>query len=956
MLGRIKDRIRRTTSLSSEASNSASDNLDGLSSNGGGGGRVRMGRDGAGGTNGTNSSGHDPYRTTSTSLDYHAKLTDLASFDACVEASDALAASSLSSSSSSRNKNAPAVNAADVAAAAASIDDYDDDETTTGIANCSVIVSPDGDLWLMQPSTSSSDENEPNAGISMNINSKSFDDSNVDLDSSVIIGNDLKSAKELNGFSAMGWSAAATSLAIRQTEQTMRHTEQFLSQIHQAAVDSQKLNLVACQKLRLATGIGEYPSTTLQSSFPPTPLPKELRKNPPRPSSFELNSLSDHERMGGSSTWNSKGRGNSRDNNILELSPHRVGPLVYSGSSLYAAMIALELYYTRIPVPRPTVPKQLTDRADQTAERAYHREKTLHELQRRADQVEQRLQQAKEYAHQRWRMVHAAEELVTQLVEQRMWMRSQAREQQRMEAMEAETRNHEQNAVSFATSAEIWDIVAAATASMEDGDFTPIDFPSAPMSGVMDQTGQEHSDRTVHLNGHNDASGLPSTSSSSVINIPIASRAEIEQECSLPALRAAALAADDAVEDAAQALLNCLSILDTTRRSARVAAETSLLAACNAQAESLQRIVRLERVALQERMAQLDQLEHVTSQINVRQDLDRYITVDKKQRGGSTWMGDYDDGGIASALAILSSHVEGSTGMGPGGSPAHNQVTWSEESDEATSPEVLEDAINEIFDTELNGDVDQKESFDKTLDLLCRVAADRNAPRSKRSIICYALNAKRTSAELTNQVNFDALCNVFAAILSGCDHEAGGVANAKMCMMLSQTFYIVNDSGDDSPVEESRNAASPSSSSSARNKRIYVKSKLIGHSLWEEDEFWDQALYQCVTESLTHSGVMANFDRSHNHRSVQPKSEWADTKTLRWHDLTHAERSEAASQVHAVVFAQLGALAHSMMEFGCGRERSCAFVRRMSVRNQLPISQRTMLLQHLVGNSTGEDE
>ena len=69
---------------------------------------------------------------------------------------------------------------------------------------------------------------------------------------------------------------------------------------------------------------------------------------------------------------------------------------------------------------------------------------------------------------------------------------------------------------------------------------------------------------------------------------------------------------------------------------------------------------------------------------------------------------------------------------------------------------------------------------------------------------------------------------------------------------------------------------------------------------------------------------------------------------MKWHDLTETERSEAASQVHAVVFAQLGALAHSMIEFGCGLERSCAFVRRMAIRNQLPISQRTMLLKHLL--------
>lgn len=62
-----------------------------------------------------------------------------------------------------------------------------------------------------------------------------------------------------------------------------------------------------------------------------------------------------------------------------------------------------------------------------------------------------------------------------------------------------------------------------------------------------------------------------------------------------------------------------------------------------------------------------------------------------------------------------------------------------------------------------------------------------------------------------------------------------------------------------------------------------------------------------------------------------------------------AQRSEAASQLHAVIAAQLGALAHSMVEFGCGIEGACAFVRRMSIRHQLPISKRAILLQHLAG-------
>jgi hypothetical protein len=113
----------------------------------------------------------------------------------------------------------------------------------------------------------------------------------------------------------------------------------------------------------------------------------------------------------------------------------------------------------------------------------------------------------------------------------------------------------------------------------------------------------------------------------------------------------------------------------------------------------------------------------------------------------------------------------------------------------------------------------------------------------------------------------------------------------------------------------------------------------------------DNALYQCVSESLTHSGVMANFEENSSRvisSSEKKKSEWTEFHTTKWHDLGQQERVEAASQVHAVVFAQLGALGHSMIEFGCGLKRASAFVRRMAIQNQLPASQRTMLLQHLL--------
>jgi hypothetical protein len=111
----------------------------------------------------------------------------------------------------------------------------------------------------------------------------------------------------------------------------------------------------------------------------------------------------------------------------------------------------------------------------------------------------------------------------------------------------------------------------------------------------------------------------------------------------------------------------------------------------------------------------------------------------------------------------------------------------------------------------------------------------------------------------------------------------------------------------------------------------------------------DQALFQCVSESLTHTGVLEAFERPT--KATNLKSEWADLMKFKWHDLRPDERLMASSQVHAVIFSQLGALAHSMKEFGCGVDRACAFVRRLCIRNQLPISQRSILLQHLLRNN-----
>lgn len=866
-------------------------------------------------------------------LGYNAKLTDLASFDACVEACDALAASSSYAQSSAKT------------------------DQETGMKDCSVLVSPDGDLLLVpqeprrtvqqlqelaeanandanasgtqgSPQSQPQPHPQPQSPYAHFLASRKDSD---DYNSAVIMGYDLQGRGDytLNGFSAMGWSAAATSLAIRQSEQSLREMTGFMEELITTKKEHAARAANACDHLH---HMSEHHGVA-----PPLPLPPSIRNNgaPKRrvTSAEALFSLSELEPMGKA---------------VLELASNRVGPLSYRGGTIHAATVAFEQYLimmaesdaNRWRMASHGSLAEIRLAADKAAERAYHRERSLKDMQSRANEIEARLVYCKTESSRRWQLVHEAEELVTKVMEDNMLERSRERERQRLEQFRLEEEAHARDTSKAhlgATQAEVWDMIAAATDSMEDGSFTPLDLPQAPVKGPRDQA----------MQAPGEPSALPRSTSqdSNDSSIPFASRSQIEQQCNLPGLRASALAADEAIEDTAGSLLNVLSNLDTTRRSARVAAETCLLSACHAQSACLKSLVQMERASIEERLQSLVEVERIVEGMDARVDLDAYITNDKSDRGGSTWLGDDDDGGIASALAVLSSHVDGSLGHTSPNRMA--TVGWDdeEEDEDDVTPEQLEDAVDDLFCEDFSLMSDKtREEYEKTVTFLCKVAEDRKhvSSRSRRSTICYALNSKRTLAEMKCQLQFDALAKVVYSVLTACDQEAGGVANAKMCMMLSQSFFI--NAAAKEQTETSTNSESPNRN--ARDKRIYVKSQLIEHPLWQDEEFWDQALFQCVTESLTHSGVMANFERGGGSAN---RSEWTETRKLKWHDLSHSERSEASSQVHAVVFAQLGALAHSMIEFGCGLERSCAFVRRMSVRNQLPISQRTMLLMHLVG-------
>lgn len=116
---------------------------------------------------------------------------------------------------------------------------------------------------------------------------------------------------------------------------------------------------------------------------------------------------------------------------------------------------------------------------------------------------------------------------------------------------------------------------------------------------------------------------------------------------------------------------------------------------------------------------------------------------------------------------------------------------------------------------------------------------------------------------------FDALGVVLWKTLSYCQDQ-NDVHNSKIIMMLSQTFYRFRSKNDKSSQEDSNNnSESAKKKVKARNEddedddddddapkrgvefREYIKEKLMGHPIWEDGNFWEQALWQCAIEQVT---------------------------------------------------------------------------------------------------------
>jgi hypothetical protein len=798
-------------------------------------------------------------------------------FDTCVDAADALTASS--------------------GQEAGGILPSQRLDGRTGLSDCSVLVSPEGDLLLIpgdprQLFNSGDNSNAVSAKIlqadteesptasAMSSSSPSSLFSELmlhakdDYASSVFLGTDLAGDRALNRFSSKGWSITATSISVRQTCQAMQNAVDFCEQLAHHRKRAASRIADAFEALQLQTA--RLHGTTA------APMPYGDLLDPQRPE----NSLEPISLQGAAPAA------------TLTPVPTRVGPLVLETCSLRDAWQGVTSYYsmaaqqelknwnraTSKVASHPSADsleattsgprrgsmsramglvESLRAATASLNDRAHRRQSALEGAASRVRQMEQRLAGLKQIAAARWDAVFVAEDLVTQRVEALMQERSREREKQRMEQLRVA--DESTGAGLGATSEEIWSIVSTVAENMEDGSFEPLDMPEVPLTLSRDQSTDDPSPtKSVSANGSPATDGEPSpplldtskvvasanASPKAVSQPPPVSREMIEMEVGLPELRAAAMAADEAVADGADAFMNMLTTLDTTRRSARIAADTAIVSACNAQAECIRQLLQLERQSLEERLKQLGEVEKLAEKIDVRSDLDRYISVDKVTRGGTSHLGDDDDGGIASALAILSRHIDGSMG-----SDHMHRMTGDGVSveDDGTTSEMLMIAFDRIFqkdnphlsraaDPSSEEVAQERYSFEDAVSLLCtNISKAGPTARARRSTICYLLNAKRSAhAEIATPIQFRALCRLFSAILTGCNAEAGGVSNAKMCIMLAQTFYV-NRQGKDDGLDNSEHSTSSGKTgeaSTTREHRIYVKSYLKSHPIWENDDFW----------------------------------------------------------------------------------------------------------------------
>ena len=733
------------------------------------------------------------------------QTSELSTFDACIEAADAMAANDSGrtpTTSSSSNGGSSGNNSSD------------------GVTDCSVLVSPDGALLFLPRQDSADGTHEIIDGLHSKQNMELLTNMypTEEVRSAIVTGSDLhpNGDRLANGFSVRGWSDDAASLALRRSDEALRSTATFirgLDQIHRE--EAARIGGTLCDEFR---------KSVISSSDSRRAAPMSVKKSKfGRQRSVPKDDPNAEDYGGDTDAMISSSF--SRENKL------KTSPLFFPGSTFHAAAASLIQYHTtaigsagatRVGLTTSTAPQesvaQLQMAAEKTAHRAANREAALTRAHRRVEEMEAVLLLRRQEAKSRWEAVQKLEDKVQKEYERRVRERSRELYNRKRQSEDHLSHlkddpdgdrfggNHNGGAGhpgggkqlnTGVTETELWQLVSQ-IGNEEDPSFHPLGLPEAPLRPTTDKSlvDQEEDDDDEEGEGdfENDGSAPSSTVPSSSASpdhsmqhppLPPIDRGDVEFEMNLPPLRAAALEAESEVEDAATNVLNAISALDTTERSARIAAESALLSAANAQAEAMKSVVQQERLVLEARLKQLDVLDRQVNSLDVRADLDAFIAFDKRERPGSaTRLGEDDDGGVASALAVLDGHAEGADG-GLGASASATSLSSFERfggaddtaADEdrnqndkhkgiALSREEIDKVIAALFAERGNED-DGVEDLDDAGSLVLAVSLRSSRGRSCRASTCYALNKQRSvKTEVATNEQFDGLCRVFYALLS----------------------------------------------------------------------------------------------------------------------------------------------------------------------------------------------
>jgi len=487
-------------------------------------------------------------RSSSTySQQYNNQKQPLATFDACIQACDALAASSLSEQNqrqlSGSGRETGAVCSYSKSEKEDNNSDNDDKSSTASdndiIPDCSVLVSPDGALLFTHNHTKSTkDDKYPWTNVSTE------DRDGVILEeeyeSAVVCGNDLSlnGDADANGFSARGWNHDAATVALKASSDVLTNLSTFVEEL--ASVRKEESACVANAIAKLSdcrntmekkhmNRMGPIVSSGTNLSVAMESLERY----------YEHNSESSLERWRMACSERGYSVQSSMPVELQELNNERVLEEGKDQSSTQSTKLIQGI-----------LPK-LRNASDKAVARTRERERALSNIRSQVSEAESILKKQKDWAASQHQRVAQEEANIDRLYAIKKMQQHEFYEEQRrkqdsamLDKLEGETEKP--------LSSEVWEMVQG-IANSEDfahTGYSPRQTTRKPTVEEVLKSRFDESGRAVD----------PEIQRQKIPHPPMSiTRADVEKESEINDIKMVAAAADESVEDAAGKLLNIMS-------------------------------------------------------------------------------------------------------------------------------------------------------------------------------------------------------------------------------------------------------------------------------------------------------------------------------------------------------------------------------------------------------------